>query len=166
VCRPEIYRVKETIEAALLCFVRALESESASEEPSEKRAKISFVEEMLPLHQRLLCESYDPHHDSYEIVNFNGESCDFCGACLWFCAMRCTSCIKPLDDASPEMHHAFLLCPACYVDGRSCPCKVMEPVQTGSFQELLDLENKAVELLNLEHENLGVELQRIPMSEE
>lgn len=79
--------------------------------------------------------------------------------------MRCTSCIKPLEDASPEMHPAFLLCPACYVDGRSCPCKVMEPVQTGSFQELLNLENKAVELLNVEHEKLGAELQRIPLSE-
>jgi hypothetical protein len=42
----------------------------------------------------------------------------------------------------------------------------MEPVRTSSFHDLLNLENKAVELLNLEHENLGAESQRTPLSEE
>jgi hypothetical protein len=42
----------------------------------------------------------------------------------------------------------------------------MEPVRIGSFHDLLNLENKAVELLNVEHENLGPEFQRTPLSEE
>src|ERR1700761_2133004 len=128
----------------LTTYLRSLENKAPLEElPGSRPVKIEFLEEILPLYRRLLYESYDTHNASYEIISFDGEFCDFCGACLWFCAMRCTSCINLSDEGTAGTHQAFLLCPACYVDGRSCFCKVMEPVQTGYFHELLDLENKA-----------------------
>lgn len=112
----------------------------------------------------MVYEVYDPSHESFDIFDFEGEMCDFCGACLWFGAMICRSCILP---QSPKHHDkgrdineeidgepcrdggpAFLLCPPCYATGRSCGCKIMKPIITQSFSTLLDLEERAVKLLN------------------
>ncbi|KAL6298227.1 hypothetical protein BKA93DRAFT_812084 [Sparassis latifolia] len=69
--------------------------------------------------------------------------CDFCGADIFQSCFECRKCICNPDSEEERL----LICAACYVEGRTCRCESMMPVQSRSFETLLQDRNKAVEVL-------------------
>ena len=75
-------------------------------------------------------------------------ACDFCGADIFQSFFECKQC-----SASPEgwtrPGDGLLICPACYVEGRSCMCDDMQPVQCRPLQVLIDDRNRAAAAVRL-----------------
>lgn len=70
-------------------------------------------------------------------------ACDFCGADIFQSFFECRECRTADDGAVLQPGDGLLICPACYVEGRSCDCSQMEPMQTRSFDMLLSDRNDA-----------------------
>ncbi|CDO68310.1 hypothetical protein BN946_scf184799.g37 [Trametes cinnabarina] len=75
-------------------------------------------------------------------------ACDFCGADLFQSFFECKHCREPGAGVQPEVGDGLLICPGCYVEGRSCVCGQLEPVQCRSFDTLLLERNAAAEVLS------------------
>jgi hypothetical protein len=69
----------------------------------------------------------------------HGHVCDFCGADIFLSFFQCDSCSSGDGSEDP-----ICLCPACFVEGRTCKCRSMEPVKCGNFRELLRNRNNAM----------------------
>lgn len=81
-------------------------------------------------------------------------TCDFCGTDVFQSFFECRKCVDPSPDAmdtgvTPETASdaSLVICSSCYVEGRSCRCEVMEPMQYRPFSELLDDRNMAMKVL-------------------
>lgn len=127
--------------------------------PSGKSSKglktyASQLKEFLPLYHRMLVENYDTHWKTYPIRNFEGDSCDCCGADIWQSAMICGACTASPAPGTDDIRPTIIICSPCYVDGRSCPCRIMQPSQARPFDELLHMANKAIALLQNQDESL------------
>lgn len=72
--------------------------------------------------------------------------CDFCGADIFLSSFQCDSC-SPRDGSGDPI----CLCPTCVVEGRMCKCRSMEPVQSGSFRDILGSRNHAMYKLRDAH---------------
>lgn len=143
VCRPEIYRVRATIAAVIARCTQKLPS-GREMNGLNNSPFISLLQDFLPLYQQMLIESYDPHWKSYPVRSLDGESCDCCGADIWQSAMVCNTCVPPTEENSDNTQPGLMICSPCYVDGRSCRCKNMQPLQACPFNEVLAAANKAV----------------------
>lgn len=92
----------------------------------------------------------------------DGLTCDFCGADIFQSFFECKKCVSTkrnssegtgmsvialMTESTPEMDHV-LICPCCYVEGRSCLCGVMTAVQRLSTDRLIEDRNRAASLLN------------------
>lgn len=75
-----------------------------------------------------------------------GHVCDFCGADIFLSFFQCDSCSSRDGSGGP-----VCLCPTCVVEGRMCKCRSMEPVQSGSFRDLLRNRNNAMLKLQEAH---------------
>ncbi len=88
-------------------------------------------------------------------------SCDFCGAdifqsffeCQYLCASRYDHHDGNEGDritfsGDPFLGNGVLLCPTCYVEGRTCTCGKMKAVQCRPFDTLVLARNEAVEVVN------------------
>ncbi|PIL23972.1 transcription factor [Ganoderma sinense ZZ0214-1] len=73
-------------------------------------------------------------------------ACDFCGADIFQSFFECRACAGLLGQ-STQPGDGFLVCPACYVEGRSCECDEMEPVQCRPLDALITARNRAAEVL-------------------
>ncbi|CAL1704721.1 unnamed protein product [Somion occarium] len=68
--------------------------------------------------------------------------CDFCGADIFQSFFECRDC-------GPEFverwgtGNGLLICPFCYVEGRTCACGSMEPSQCRPFEQLIRARNDA-----------------------
>lgn len=75
------------------------------------------------------------------------DVCDFCGADIFLSSFQCNSC-SPRDGTGDPL----CLCPTCVVEGRTCRCRNLEPVQSGSFRDILGNRNNAMVKLREAHE--------------
>jgi hypothetical protein len=137
----------------------------------ELTSKIGDLKTLLDLYERILVEEYSPEHAKMKTPSdllggfaetqwqapeaetqdgdreLRGEDapvCDFCGCDIFqsYFVCRRESC------GSPQFYNGKVdVCVGCYVEGRSCNCKVMEPIQQRNFEKLLDIRDKAVEAL-------------------
>lgn len=83
--------------------------------------------------------------------------CDFCGADIFQSYFECKRCggAEPVSpshrgDAVPATTSAaegLIICPGCYVEGRSCACKSMDPAQRRPFEELFEERNQVSRML-------------------
>nr|VWO98625.1 Major facilitator superfamily transporter [Ganoderma boninense] len=73
-------------------------------------------------------------------------ACDFCGADIFQSFFECRACAGLLGQ-STQPGDGFLVCPGCYVEGRSCECDEMEPVQCRPLDALITARNRAAEVL-------------------
>ena len=88
-------------------------------------------------------EESKPHeHNGSPSCNL---ACDFCGADIFQSFFECRRCRSSDDDL--QLGDGLLICPACYVEGRTCLCEDMQPLQCRPFSVLLDDRNRAVEAL-------------------
>ena len=73
-------------------------------------------------------------------------ACDFCGADIFQSFFECRACAG-LSEPSTQPGDGLLICPACYVEGRSCECDNMEPAQCRPLNVLLGDRNRAADVL-------------------
>lgn len=74
-------------------------------------------------------------------------ACDFCGSDIFQSFFECSTC----HEDGPELAkpgHGLIICPTCYIEGRSCVCKIMAPKQYRGFSKLLEDRNLAADVLN------------------
>ena len=103
------------------------------------------LKKLLPLYQQMLVQAYTVTHESLPRRSLDDEHCNACGGDLWQSALVC-GCPEPLGSTADKRE--LLICPACYVDGRSCHCRVMKPVMDKAWLPLTILADDVVEILN------------------
>lgn len=75
-------------------------------------------------------------------------ACDFCGGDLFQSFFECQTCLPKETDLTAGHGDGLLICAACYVEGRSCLCGDMYPVQIRPFETLLRERNRAAIVLD------------------
>ncbi|KAI0748095.1 hypothetical protein C8Q80DRAFT_1270539 [Daedaleopsis nitida] len=80
-----------------------------------------------------------------ERTSSSNLACDFCGADIFQSFFECRTCraSDQDDEAELQIGDGLLVCPGCYVEGRTCDCEEMEPIQCRPFRVLLQDRNRA-----------------------
>jgi hypothetical protein len=101
---------------------------------------------LLSLYDLILAEEM-PRQDlksrQYLDTSFNDDSrivCDFCDCDIFQSFFECSKCTGVSSNSR-------VICPGCYSEGRSCRCKIMQPMQCRRFQTLIDTRTEAVDVL-------------------
>ncbi|KAJ6623520.1 hypothetical protein B0H10DRAFT_2331770 [Mycena sp. CBHHK59/15] len=168
VCRSETYRVKSIIYHTLRDLLSNEPDSSTTPgsttyvQMNTRHSSMRFetLLHVLKLFDCVLIEEYSqdpkqllkllPRLDKSSTINpgddenERGLTCDFCGSDVFQSFFECRSCV---DGGKAELGHGFVTCPGCYVEGRSCRCEVMEPMQCHSFDQLLQLRQRATALI-------------------
>ena len=156
VCRPEVYRVKRTIHDTLVertTTLNTLVHDTPESTFDSVNSLCKEVNRLIILLDDVLEQEYSPQHRRLRLVTNSfapgghGHTCDFCGADIFLSSFQCDSCPPQGGSGDP-----VCLCPTCIVEGRTCKCGLMEPVQSGSFRELLRNRNSAMLKLRDAHE--------------
>jgi hypothetical protein len=79
-------------------------------------------------------------------------TCDFCSADIFQSFFECHHCIEPVPGTATlpstvECGDGLVLCPSCYVEGRTCRCGSMTPAQCRPFSDLLRDRHRIITLL-------------------
>lgn len=177
VCRPETYRIKYTIYHTLLNNIEKLKQGGQSEQrlratstrsanPPGEPLSLSRKRSLHSL--QLLLDAYDDIllDEAYNIRDANNTptvlhmpaqpsltseetddriTCDFCCADIFQSFLECRVCVKNPGGVTPG--YGCVVCPRCYVDGRTCQCSSMNPVQCRPFDDLLKVREEVVEVL-------------------
>ncbi|KAI6150523.1 hypothetical protein BKA82DRAFT_122733 [Pisolithus tinctorius] len=158
VCRQEIYKVKSNIYHAMDHYTRVVEQ---TEPEIELATPASKLKQLIRLFDDVLAQEYTSQHASLahisnvsdsEPISFDGIHCDFCGADIFQSFFECGKCL-PLSSWNSEesrivlLGDGLVLCPSCYVEGRTCQCGEMQPVQCRVVDELLQRRDRAVKAI-------------------
>ncbi|KAF8643892.1 hypothetical protein AX16_008908 [Volvariella volvacea WC 439] len=149
VCRPEVYRVKETVQHALQRFTKELlainrgssSSTGATRSPTQVTQDLSKA---LSLFDSILVEECPPRKPKIDVIIEDEDdhfTCDVCAADIFQSFFECLECTP--SSSSVKRGSGFIVCPGCYIEGRSCICEVMEPRQRHPFDKLRDLRKDA-----------------------
>lgn len=87
--------------------------------------------------------------DSTSEVDLRASSnlaCDFCGADIFQSFFECHHCGQ-LDGSHTSPGDGLMLCPGCYVEGRTCACQGAAPALFRPFDVLLQDRKQAAEVL-------------------
>ncbi|KAF7338185.1 hypothetical protein MVEN_02043400 [Mycena venus] len=165
VCRAEIYRVKATIYhtllktaktvSDLLCTQADSRNAVASTSHQDMPTQLDALLRLLLLFDSILIEEYSPGANNMRQLadpdKTDEESeqiaCDFCGADIFLSFFECRSCVSGGRRAEPG--GGFHICPGCYVEGRTCACEVMSPVQCRYVDKLFKARARAVDLFRV-----------------
>jgi hypothetical protein len=74
-------------------------------------------------------------------------TCDFCACDIFQSFFECLRCVPEGDNAATAQGDGLVICPSCYVDGRTCRCEVMVPIQCRDFEALISCRNNAAKVL-------------------
>lgn len=141
-CRREIYRIKATVHHTLLKLTAALV-------PSSPPTEVERLRQCLDLFDHILVEEYSEDTLSMARPSENAHTiCDFCGSDIFQSYWECSHCVQ---GPSAPIGEGFALCSRCYVDGRSCSCNELVPVQCVPFESLLIDRRRAVHALEQGH---------------
>lgn len=156
VCRSETYRVKETIHQALLHYTKSTPTNAAN-----LRCLINLFDDVLldeydKDHKKMphvlqITAASDSSQDVLHPQDNTRVTCDFCDTDIFQSFFECKKCISIEGDAaggdpSDELD-GLIICPQCYVEGRTCRCGVMTPTQYRAFWQLLLDRNYAMKVL-------------------
>lgn len=75
----------------------------------------------------------------------DGITCDFCAADIFQGFFECRSCVEGAPGRENLRGDSCDICPGCYIEGRTCRCGSMDPVQCRPFEDLLRDRRRAVE---------------------
>ncbi|KAF9052926.1 hypothetical protein BJ165DRAFT_1340122 [Panaeolus papilionaceus] len=168
VCRFETYRVKSTVHRVLQENVSCLDamlsrSEEGHPEGSQKvqaiagpsidmtelrQPLLSRVSHLLRVYSSILAEelcttfqksTLGPAQDTHLV-------CDFCGCDVFQSFFECQDACFETDGDGFKQH--CIICPGCFVEGRTCACSDMKPMQRYDFEKLLALRARGIEILN------------------
>lgn len=160
-CRPEVYQIKSTTYYTLCDYSRRL-TELASKpfDTIQKSVVAQKLMTVLRLYDDILLGEYSragttprpplgredsKHHkpDSGQRLADDMHTCDFCGADIFQSYFQCLgdkSALSPGEES-------FIICPGCYVEGRTCACQRMMAHERQSFDILLEARWKAIQAL-------------------
>jgi hypothetical protein len=86
-------------------------------------------------------------------------TCDFCDTDVFQSFFECRKCVASDAMDTGGTHESrddgLVICPSCYVEGRTCQCEDMQPMQCRPFSELLRDRNAAVKVLEQSEVELG-----------
>ena len=96
-------------------------------------------------------DSPTDHNNASQQQDNPRVTCDFCDTDVFQSFFECKECIPDEDDPargdpSDELD-GLIICPQCYVEGRTCRCGVMTPTQYRGFSQLLLDRNNAMSVL-------------------
>ncbi|KZT11347.1 uncharacterized protein LAESUDRAFT_642015 [Laetiporus sulphureus 93-53] len=172
VCRPEQYRVKAVLYHSLLHYTAEPQPSPSTSIATSISSRMKSLKCLLDLFDELLCEEFVskrgrqinvlgenrpglrarppslPQNDKgQKIEQSRNVACDFCGADIFQSFFECQSCLSQGAEKPDRYGDGLLICAPCYVEGRSCRCGVMTPVQCRPFVELLQDRNNAANAL-------------------
>ncbi|KAF8136605.1 hypothetical protein EV363DRAFT_1158357 [Boletus edulis] len=152
VCRQEIYKVKSNIFHALQHFTRLTEdlhpeTESSPTSLENLKQLVSLFDDILAADVSISRDSM-PHVSQSDTCHTDNLHCDFCGADIFQSFFECDSCLPASSSGASAgvlpLGDGLVLCPLCYVEGRTCQCGIMQPVQCRPFSDLLGTRDRAV----------------------
>lgn len=147
VCRPETYQVKSTIRYVLSGLTSDLRS-LAHKNGSREEHLVSNIQKLLAVFDHILAEEESDTHSSVASLGeanvTENISCDFCGADIFQGFFECRTCVE-VDSAEG----GYIVCPGCYVEGRSCKHQIMQPMQCRPFECLLDTRKEAIQVVDM-----------------
>ncbi|KAJ7449946.1 hypothetical protein FB451DRAFT_744980 [Mycena latifolia] len=162
VCRSEIYRVKSTIYYTLLQTIQTVSdllrkqsdnagsrNAMASTSQQDTAAHVDTLLRVLRLFDSVLIEEFSPEAHNMRKLAATDEpgqfTCDFCGCDIFQSFFECRSCVDGRRPVEPGA--GFIVCSGCYVEGRTCRCEVLAPMQCRPFEQLLNTRARGVKLL-------------------
>jgi hypothetical protein len=140
--------------SAIFTFSDGFEIGKVQRDKSNKSRSLATLTKVLA---RIMDEEYSPEWKDMSRPDVgtqeNGSGaetecpiiCDFCGCDVFQSFFECSKCIP--SGGAPRGCKGYAICPPCYVEGRSCRCIVMEPMQVSSFNKLIKVQQAAIEVL-------------------
>ncbi|KAH7889431.1 hypothetical protein F5I97DRAFT_1802038, partial [Phlebopus sp. FC_14] len=157
VCRSEIYKVKSNIYHALQHYTDTANKLSGANSEQDRAVSIEKLKQLFALFDDVLAEEFSTMRDSMSHISRSGSghnddmTCDFCAADIFQSFFECESCAPSSSSRSSQdvitLGDGLILCPLCYVEGRTCRCGNMEPVQCRPFNDLLQARDKAMQVI-------------------
>ena len=93
-------------------------------------------------------DSSPDHSDALQLQDNTRVTCDFCDTDIFQSFFECKRCIPDEEDPArggpSDEVDGLIICPQCYIEGRTCRCGVMTPMQYRAFSQLLLDRNNAV----------------------
>ena len=116
---------------------------------------VSNIRELLVVFDRTLAEEEsDTHRDDLSPGEANSVAenivCDVCGADIFQGFFECRICVE-----ADSAEGGYVVCPGCYVEGRSCTHQVMQPMQRRPFNSLLETRTEAIQVVNMYERRYG-----------
>ncbi|KAF5358337.1 hypothetical protein D9756_001403 [Leucocoprinus leucothites] len=156
VCRPEIYQIKSTIHFTLRHYTQKLIDLASQPFDTIQKSIVSRqLTSVLRLYDYILKEEYSSKGTSLsgsreesEVSNPNlrladeMQTCDFCGADIFQSYFQCLG-----ESTSKPGEEGFIVCPGCYVEGRTCACREMRERERQSFEVLFNARWSAIQAL-------------------
>lgn len=106
---------------------------------------IGKLSETLSLYDAIISDEYSPLSSGTDVTAQERTTCDFCGADVFQSFFECRKCTTSQSGSSD--HGSYVVCAGCYVEGRSCKCLIMEPMQCRPFDDLLSVRRQTVKVL-------------------
>ena len=111
---------------------------------------VSNIKELLVVYDHILAEEESDTHSNDPTPDELNISCDICGADIFQGFFECRTCVEV--DSSEG---GYIVCPGCYVEGRSCKHQIMQPIQRRPFKFLLDTRNEAIQVVDMYERRYG-----------
>jgi hypothetical protein len=92
-----------------------------------------------------------PHVSLSDTSHRDNITCDFCAADIFQSFFECMSCASQSPTVHEEMKigDGIVVCPLCYIEGRSCKCGTMKPTQCRPFDDLLTTRDDALHAIRV-----------------
>ena len=113
--------------------------------------KSATLEQGFKILDEIISSTYCPQDDQLPTIELTllPPPCSFCGGELFRAIFRCVnSCVCDDATAGPQ-DSKILICDLCFIDGRACRCKSMEPCRLQPLDELIELRTSIVNILGL-----------------
>lgn len=176
VCRQEIYKVKSNIFHALHHFTGLVEDLPEHDKADSCSTSTERLKQLVCLFDGVLAGEFSisrdsmPHVSPSEICHTDDLHCDFCGADIFQSFFECDSCLPASSSGVSAgilpIGDGLVLCPSCYVEGRTCHCEEMQPVQCRPFSDLLrsrDRAVRAIQRIDNDYSNVNGYLSEQPL---
>ena len=128
-----------------MLFEKILAEEHQGEAQCELRVSRSKgnISSKSPLHESTHSNSAIPPIKMSIAEDSDLIICDFCRADIFQSYFECRQCGASQKDDGER----FIICPHCYIEGRSCKCTFMLPVQNFPMEILFEAQRQAHSLL-------------------
>lgn len=162
VCRPEIYRSKLLCHRSLQGMVQELPPLEETEGPGVDQTmvlqwadKVSALREIMGHFIEIIEAEWHPEHGDITHCpeGEDNPTCGFCGADIFLSFFECWDCSFAGQDSDAQ---PYQICAACYVEGRSCGCRVMKPMQCRDVLALIRDQNSIAKAIDAWAGRLGL----------